>query len=273
MRRVAQPGPALQPRIVSARGKGVPFGFTLQPGQALLQGVADAFARQGCSSGVLRLRGGALGPFAYVMPALPVSPRNAAYYSDTYRPGQAELHQGAMTLGLRDGAPFFHCHALWREADGRESGGHILPEESTVAAPIAVQAVGLAGCGFESVVDDETNFRLFEPRGGVATGAFHALRMRPNQEIHQALEQFCAERCISRAVLHGGVGSTIGAHYADGRKVEAFATELFITAGEVNPSSIDLAMIDYTGAVSAGRLAYGDNPVLMTMELVLEALG
>jgi len=25
----------------------------------------------------------------------------------------------------RDGAPFFHCHALWTEADGRAGGGHI----------------------------------------------------------------------------------------------------------------------------------------------------
>jgi predicted DNA-binding protein with PD1-like motif len=43
-----------------------------------------------------------------------------------------------MTLGERDGAPFFHCHALWTEAGGRAGGGHILPEETVVAEPFAV---------------------------------------------------------------------------------------------------------------------------------------
>ena len=45
------------------------------------------------------------------------------------------LKIGAMTFGQRDGAPFFHCHALWTEADGRAGGGHILPEETLVAEP------------------------------------------------------------------------------------------------------------------------------------------
>ena len=68
------------------------------------------------------MRGGALGPFAYVMPALSKTGANAAFYSDTFRPsGVTRLKLGAMTLGERDGAPFFHCHGLWTEADGRAS--------------------------------------------------------------------------------------------------------------------------------------------------------
>ena len=35
---------------------------------------------------------------------------------------------------------------------------------------------------------------------------------------------------------------------------------------------LDVALIDYTGGIGEGRLVRGDNPVLMTMELVLEAL-
>ena len=63
---------------------------------------------------MLNIRGGALGPFAYVMPALSKTGENAAFYSDTFRPaGVTRLKTGAMTLGERDGAPFFHCHALW----------------------------------------------------------------------------------------------------------------------------------------------------------------
>jgi hypothetical protein len=35
---------------------------------------------------------------------------------------------------------------------------------------------------------------------------------------------------------------------------------------------LDVALVDYTGGVAEGRLARGDNPVLMTMELALEVL-
>ena len=33
--------------------------------------------------------------------------------------GITRLKMATMTVGHRDAAPFFHCHALWREADGR----------------------------------------------------------------------------------------------------------------------------------------------------------
>ena len=277
MRHIDQPGPPLAPRLLCASGGGRRFGFTLQPGEALLQGAVAAFAREGFASGVLRLRGGGFGPFAYVMPSLPVSPRNAAFYSETFRPaGTTRLGQGAMTLGQRDGLPFFHCHALWTEADGLARGGHILPEECQVALPVEVEAVGLDGAGFAATTDDETNFRLFQPYGSGTEGRFHALRLRPNQDLTLALEAFCRARGIGRAVLHGGVGSTIGVHYADGRQVEPFATEMFISAGEIDPAGLDsrveVGLVNYTGAVSSGTLLRADNPVLMTMELVLEAL-
>jgi hypothetical protein len=61
---------------------------------------------------------------------------------------------------------------------------------------------------------------------------------------------------------------------------EPFATELAITSGAIVPgasgaleAALDVALIDYTGGIAEGRLVRGDNPVLMTMELVLEVLG
>ena len=72
------------------------------------------------------------------------------------------------------------------------------------------------------------------PRGTTAretSSRAFALRLRPNQDFAGALETFCRERGISRARIHGGVGSTIGARFADGRSVEPFATELAITSG------------------------------------------
>src|SRR5450631_2308685 len=146
MRSIKQPGRPAPERIQWAEARGRAFSFTLQAGLPLLEAASRGFAAAGFAGGVLNMRGGALGPFAYVMPALSSTGDNAAFYSDTFRPeGVTRLKIGAMTLGRRDGAPFFHCHALWTEAGGRSNGGHILPEETIIAEPFAVDAFGLDG--------------------------------------------------------------------------------------------------------------------------------
>jgi predicted DNA-binding protein with PD1-like motif len=285
MRRIKQPGPPAAERIqwVGVRGRG--FAFTLEAGIPLLEAARRGFAAEGFAGGVLNIAGGALGPFAYVMPALSKTAANAAFYSDTFRPdGVTRLTTATMTLGLRDGAPFFHCHGLWTEQSGRAGGGHILPEETIVAEACVVEAFGIDGAVFAAEPDAETNFKLFGPvaapsRGdGAGTPAF-ALRLKPNQDFAEALETFCAERGIARARIRGGVGSTIGARFIDGRIVEPFATELTVTSGMIVPGAdgtlaaeLDIALVDYTGGLAKGRLVRGDNPVLMTMELVLEVL-
>jgi predicted DNA-binding protein with PD1-like motif len=304
MRSIVQPGPPQPERIQWVEARGRAFSFMLEPGLPLLEAVRQGFAAAGFSGGVLNTRGGALGPFAYVMPALSKSGENAAFYSDTFRPaGVTRLKPAAMTLGERDGASFFHCHALWTEADGRAGGGHILPEETVVAEPFAVEAFGIDGAMFAAEPDPETNFKLFGPiafSSEVGTGSSEenaskandrlreiestsrafALRLRPNQDFAGALEAFCRERGIIHAKVHGGVGSTIGARFTDGRAVEPFATEVAVRSGVIAPgpdgtlrAELDIVLVDYTGGIAEGRLTRGDNPVLMTMELVLEVVG
>lgn len=285
MRSIKQPGAPATERIQWVEAWGRAFSFTLQPGLPLLEAARRGFAAEGFAGGVLNFGCGALGPFAYVMPALSKTGENAAFYSDTYRPdGVTRTTLGSMTLGRRDGAPFFHCHGLWTEADGRTSGGHMLPDETVVAAPFAVDAFGVDGAMFSAEHDPETNFRLFGPVPAAMTGApatrrAFALRLRPNQDVAVCLEAFCRQHGISHAKIHGGVGSTIGARFTHGGVIEPFATELAITAGTIKPGAsgtpeavLDVALIDYTGGIAEGRLIHGDNPVLMTMELVLEAL-
>jgi predicted DNA-binding protein with PD1-like motif len=285
MRSIVQPGSPIPERIQWVEARGRAFSATLAAGLPLLEAARRAFAAEGFASGVLNFRGGALGPFAYVMPALSRTGDNAAFYSDTFRPdGVTRLKVGAMTLGERDGAPFFHGHALWREAGGRANGGHILPEETIIAESFAVDAFGLDGAVFTAEPDPETNFKLFGPvpvssAGATTTSRAFALRLRPNQDFAGALEAFCRARGIFRARLHGGVGSTIGARLSDGRSVVPFATELAVSSGLVATgaggrleAALDVALVDYLGGLAEGRLARGDNPVLMTMELVLEVL-
>jgi predicted DNA-binding protein with PD1-like motif len=285
MRHILQPGPPPPERIqwVEARGRG--FSFRLEAGLPLLEAARRGFAREGFAGGTLNIKGGALGPFAYVMPALSKTSEHAAFYSDTFRPiGVTRLKLATMTLGQRDGAPFFHCHGLWTERDGRVNGGHMLPEETIVAEPFAAEAFGLDGAMFVGEPDPETSFKLFgpvatSPAGAQATGRAFALRLRPNQDFAGSLEAFCREHGILRARLHGGVGSTIGARFTDGRSMEPFATELALTSGLIAPKAggeleavLDVALVDYTGGIAEGRLIRGDNPMLMTMELVLEVL-
>src|SRR5664279_3548644 len=172
MRSIAQPGRPSPERIQWAEARGRAFSFTLEAGVPLLEAARRGFAAEGFAGGTLSIEGGALGPFAYVMPALSKTGENAAFYSDTFRPaGITRLKTGAMSLGSRDGAPFFHCHALWSEADGRAGGGHILPEETVVAEPFEAEAFGLDGALFAAEPDPETNFKLFGPVPSAAAGA------------------------------------------------------------------------------------------------------
>ncbi len=144
-----------------------------------------------------------------------------------------------MTLGQRDGAPFFHCHALWTEADGRASGGHILPEETIVAEPFEVDAFGLDGAVFTAEPDPETNFKLFGP-----VPSANAARMptddQPRLRAAAAAEPgFCrrAGDVLPRSAASCAPGCTaasariIGARFTDGRSVEPFATELAVRSG------------------------------------------
>ena len=287
MRSIAQPGPPAPERIQWVEARGRAFSFTLQAGLPLLEAARRGFAAEGFAGGVLNIRGGALGPFAYVMPALSKTGENAAFYSDTFRPaGVTRLKMGAMTLGVRDGAPFFHCHALWTRGrrpprrrpypargDRRRRavrGGRLrhrrrdLQRRSRTPRPIS----NCSGRCRARSRDAKTTSRAF------------ALRLRPNQDFAGALEAFCRQRGISRARSHGGVGSTIGARFTDGRSVEPFATELAVRSGAIAPGAdgtleaeLDVALVDYLGGLAEGRLVRGDNPVLMTMELVLEVLG
>jgi predicted DNA-binding protein with PD1-like motif len=285
MRSVKQPGQPVRERIQWVEGRGRAFTLTLEAGLPLLEAARRGFAAQGFVSGTLNMSGGTLGPFGYVMPALSTTGENAAFYSETFRPaGVTRLKLATMTFGTRDGATFYHCHGLWREADGTISGGHMLPDETFVGEAFEVEAFGIDGAAFLAEVDPETNFKLFGPvrsevRGAETTSRAFALRLRPNQDFASCLETFCRDRGIGRAKIHGGVGSTIGARFIDSLPIEPFATELAITSGSIAPgadgnleAALDVGLIDYTGGIGGGRLVRGDNPVLMTMELVVEEL-
>jgi len=151
-------------------------------------------------------------------------------------------------------------------------------EETAIAEPFAVEAFGIDGAMFTAEPDPETNFKLFGPVPAATSGAetacrAFALRLRPNQDVATALENFCRGRGITRAKIHGGVGSTIGARFTDGRTVEPFATELAISSGIIAPGAsaleaeLDIALVDHTGGLAEGRLVRGDHHTTMMIKI------
>ena len=108
MRSIVQPGPPSSERIQWVEGRGRAFSLTLEPGLPLLEAARLGFAAQGFAGGTLNMSGGALGPFAYVMPALSRTGENAAFYSDSFRPagitrlencGRTDSHLKSMACG------------------------------------------------------------------------------------------------------------------------------------------------------------------------------
>lgn len=260
----------------------VPIEMTLPAGVRLLDALAALLHNGEIESACLTLRGGAFSPFSYVIPALSPDVSHVAFYSQTYRPsGQTILEIASLTLGFRDGIPFFHCHAAWTEASGRPGCGHVIPQDTIISAPIHVKGAGVVGARFDVHADPETGFSLFMPfptgtdissqrRRGVA------LRLAPNQDLIETLETVGSLAGFDRAIVHGGVGSLIGARFESTKSIEGFATEMLVRSSSIRclaktlPSILDIALVDLDGAIGGGHLLTHDNPVLMTFEGLLE---
>lgn len=283
MRSIRHPGPPqLATEAVPARLK--PFEASLAPGLNLLDAVQAAFDAQGATSGVAQIRGGHWSAWPYVMPALSRSAAHAVYFSERHETAApVRLQAATLTYGQRAGQPWLHAHADWTDAAGQALCGHVLPHEARLAdGGCVLQAWALQGAGFEVQPDAETNFSLFRPAARPAEGdaAPHdalALRLSPHQDLCTALEDLCRAQGWAAAVLRGGVGSTVGAAFADGSVVHPFVTELYVTEGRVEPDAacepravIDIRLVDHLGGRHGGRLARGENPVLVTFEGVLQ---
>jgi predicted DNA-binding protein with PD1-like motif len=286
MRAVKHPGIASNDRVQWTETRSRLIRVELRKGLSLLESVKRGFLAEGCHGGCLRFGGTALGPFGYLMPALPEDDGHVAYYSEMFRPsGITRMIAGSLTFGVRNDAHYFHAHGHWLEADGKHGGGHLAPEETFIAETVTVDAFALQGITFTTRFDEETRFPLLSPGGGsdvpfarTSETAF-AIRLKPNIDISIALEDFCRAHGVARARIQGGVGSLIGARFVDGRIVEPFITEVAINEGFVVPDGqgddrtrIDTVMVDHTGAISEGRLVHGQNPVLITFEIGLEVL-
>lgn len=281
IRRLTQPGPAAPERIASAVGALQCLDFTLQPDLTLNAAIAGPLLEAGLTAAQVELSGGAFGPFTYVMPAGAQDEVHAAWYSAPVSPaGTTRLEAGNVTFGRREGAPFIHCHAFWIEPDGTRHGGHVMPHEAVVAAPIAARAFGTADVATTADFDPETNFTLFTPhqvRAASGGPRIAFARVRPNTEISAALEDICRRHGFAAGRVRGSVGSLVGARFSDREPVEDYATEVFVCDGVIAPDAagtlkarLDIAMVGMSGVLAEGRLVHGANGVCITFELAVE---
>ena len=119
----------------------------------------------------------------------------------------------------------------------------------------------------------------------IVTGRVASVRLGPNEDLSEGLDQAAAQLGFRRALVRSGLGSLIDATLQDGagalRTFSGPAIELLSLSGELSledegesARSVGLSGVigDTTGAVWAGRLAPGRNLVCITMEIVLEEI-
>lgn len=277
---IVHPGPVAPNRHTLALARAVSLDFTLAAGEAVEIGLANAVAAAGCDSACVEIRGGRFDPFRYVMPAASHNDQHAAWYSATVAPrGGATVERAVAIVGQRDGAGFVHCHGLWHEEGAAPALGHMLPAESFAAEGIQVRGIGLRGAVFASRHDVETNFRLFAaepaPCGEMDSSSAFAVTLRPNQDVSYALEAICSDAGIRRASIYG-IGSLNGAQFEKGPAMKSYASEFFITEGQLEETPagprvrLDVAIVDMQGTIFRGRLIRGENPICVTCEMVVE---
>lgn len=283
LRHLYHPGPALQPRAEIVAGSGTSLSLTLEPGRTLLDAVARALGERGIESAALSFDDALLDPLVYYVPAIVEAPYLRFGYSDARRPeGGGRLERAYVTFGRRDGAPFLHCHAAWRERDGQPHGGHVVPDETVLAEAVRARAAVLPGAALLSEYDPETDYQLFHPvpvgagpsRTGEGRRAY--ARVRPNEDLTEAVEGICRREGFRHATVRG-LGSLIGARFADGSTLDDQGSEVLIMRGEVSPdaggrprATLDICFTGFDGLAIRGRLLPGENPVCITFELLVE---
>ncbi|MFG5778744.1 PCC domain-containing protein [Comamonas sp. J-3] len=287
MRTIAHPGQPYAARHCIADAQIRMGEDQLPTGVSLLEAFDALCQTQGVQSAVAQFSGGSFLPFAYLMPALSSSPEHAVFYSDRHSSSTPVSFESAtITKGVRDGKPWMHCHAIWRNADGSQAG-HVIPNETLVQAAPQMKIWYIDGADFEVLPCAETNFSLFNavrhqdsktaPENAPAALPAWVVTLRPNQDFCGALLNICQQAGIQQARIRGGVGSLNGVRFTDGTVIDSLATEVFLHSGTIDTSKplaeavvIEASMVDYHGRTYSGQLVPGDNPVLVTFELVLE---
>jgi predicted DNA-binding protein with PD1-like motif len=282
-RHLRHPGPALDARVEVVSGRGYVLTLALEAGLTLHEAIARPLLARGIESAALAFGAMRLDPLVYYLPSVVEGPYLRFWYSEGQKPeGGGRVEMAHASFGRRDGAPFVHCHGIWLEADGQWHGGHVVPTESVLAAPVEVRVAVLPDAALLSEHDAETEYQLFHPVP-VASGSapedgprMTFARVKPNQDLTEAVEAVCRQAGYASASVHG-LGSLIGARFTDGTVLEDQGSEILLMGGRVRSGAggmpraeLDICFSGFSGLASRGRLLPGENPVCITFELLIE---
>lgn len=265
MRQMIHPGPRADQRVQAVAATLRPVEGTGRAGQTVMQAVAAIFADAGCRGGMIRLDGAICDPLIYVLPAFSTDGLHAAWYSDRIaldRPSR--IGHATAIVGQKDGQTFLHCHGIW---EGRM--GHLLPLDSVLAKDAVLRGLGSPDAWFESLADPETAFTLFQPQGGGSGGLM--ARLRPGEDVATAIAALAARHGIADARIHG-VGSIDHIRFQDGARVDCMATELRFADASLRAGQphLRIEVVDTDGRIHKGVLTEGENPVGVTVEIIIE---
>ena len=111
-------------------------------------------------------------------------------------------------------------------------------------------------------------------------GRIAVVRLRPNEDLVTALEAACREHGLAHAIVRSAVGSLIDAVLeAGGRAIEVPGPgiEILTLAGEIRPDAAGAPRAELRGTIAdgkaqvyGGRFRAGENPICITLELVLQ---
>ena len=113
------------------------------------------------------------------------------------------------------------------------------------------------------------------------TGRIAYTRVRPNEDLVQAVEKVALQHGFRSAFVRGSLGSLSDAclegHDGTTKELRGPAVEVLAVVGEIRSDAdatpqaiLSGAVADTQGRVWGGRFVSGRNPVCMTFELVLE---
>lgn len=166
MRVIAHPGAPLPVRV-QAVGVEIspPMRVVVAPGHDLFEVIHEALDAARASGGSFMLEGGTAARVRLMTGGAGRDGLPMGFHGPHAMAAPLAIVAGAGGCGVdATGARFTHCHAAFRDPDGRLVGGHLIPGETIAGAEgIAVALVTIGGGRFKRRRDPETLFDIFHP--------------------------------------------------------------------------------------------------------------
>lgn len=208
----------------------------------------------------------------------PARDGKAANYTFIRDLGATSLPWGTFTFGTTpDGAPFVHCHAVIDEPGATEHvGGHLFPPDCVVDRDFSITINGLEGVSLVQQSDAETLHSVFELGDErVLNGDALFVRVRPNEDVTEALETVCRTAGVTDATICPSIGSLNAPSIVDDhgsiRPLTSVGMEVLRFSGiiEGGHATVYADLVDEEGAIYRGQMVAGHAPVCVTAELML----